>query len=86
MPETTLALSESGPIRRFTDAKIGEAVDKALAAIPADKKGAVLAVANKDGARLVAAARLTAGWSIVGVLEKPWSGELKAEVATRFVW
>lgn len=87
MPETVLPFEISGgAIRRFSDAKIGAAVDAALATIPKDKTGAVLAVADKDQVRLVAAARLGANWSVVGVLEKQWKGDLRAEAAVRFAW
>lgn len=86
MPETSLAISQDGAIRRFSDAKIGAAVDNVLATIPANKSGAVLAVADKHGARLAVAARIGDQWSVVGVLEKPWTGELKAEAAIRFAW
>lgn len=87
MPETVLPFEiGGGAIRRFSDAKIGAAVDAALATIPRDKTGAVLAVADKDQVRLVAAARLGANWSVVGVLEKQWKGDLRAEAAVRFAW
>ncbi len=86
MPETTLAISQDGPLRRFSDAKIAASVDAVLATIPADKKGAVIAVATREGARLAVAARLGDSWSMVGVLEKKWTGELKAEAAVRFAF
>lgn len=84
--ETTLAITQDGPLRRFSDAKIGAAVDSVLATIPANKTGAVLAIADTHGAKLAVAARIGDAWSVVGVLEKPWKGELKAEAAVRFAW
>ena len=88
MPDSDLTVIESSGslIRRFSDDKIHAAVTAALASIPADRTGAVLAVADAKGARLSVAARLGDAWSIVGVLEKPWKGELKGEAAVRFAW
>ena len=83
---TTLEIDKSGPIRRFSDAAIQANVASALAALPAGKKGAVLAVGNLDGARLAVVARLGEDWSVVLVAEKPWKGGLAAEAAVQFSW
>ena len=81
MPETNLAITTDGPLRRFSDAKVGAAVDTVLATIPADKSGAVLAVADLHGARLAVAARIGSNWTIVGVLEKPTGIQAASSVA-----
>lgn len=73
-------------VRVFSNETIQKAVNDALATIPEGKKGAVLAVADLEGARLVAAARLSSGWSIVGILDKPWNGKLNALAEVRFEW
>lgn len=88
MSDSTLTLVQEpgSPLRRFSDARIAASVDSVLATIPADKTGAVVAVADKHGAKLAVAARIGDAWSVVGVLEKPWKGELKAEAAVRFAW
>jgi len=83
-PADPLAIDISGPIRRFADTKLQESVTRVLAMIPANKHAAIIAVASKDGARLAAAARIGGDFSIMGVLEKPWKGTLKAEAA--LVW
>lgn len=86
-PSTLTIVQELGsPLRRFSDDRIAASVNSVLATIPADKTGAVLAVADKHGARLAVAARLGDSWTMVGVLEKPWQGELRAEAAVRFAW
>jgi hypothetical protein len=79
-----LAIDTSGPIRRFSDSAIQERVNKALATLPPDKKLAVVAVANQNEARLAVMARLGTQFSVMGVLEKPYKGELRAEAAVVF--
>lgn len=61
-------------------------VQRALDAVPVDKSGAILAFADREQAGLAVMARLGKGWSFVGRLEKPWSGELEASVALVKVW
>jgi hypothetical protein len=69
-------ITETGGLRRFADAEVQAAVDRALAQIPPDKRGAVLEVgADLDGVQAVAAVRLDGGWSLMGVLERRFSGE-----------
>lgn len=73
-------------IRRFSDQRIGEAIDKALATVPAGQHGAAIAYATTEGARLAVAGRLGDHWSIVVAASKDWSGELEVEAAVRYTW
>lgn len=74
-------------LRRFSDAKLGESIDKALATIPADRTGAVVLVGSPSGARLVAAAKIGRHWSVVMATEyNLGSRRLDAEAAVRFSW
>ncbi len=83
---TDLSIDTSGPLRRFADSNIAASVDAVLATLSPDKRGAVLAIADGDGARLAAVARLADGWSVVGVLERKWSGEIEGQAVVRFDW
>ena len=79
-----LAIDTCGPIRRFVDSRLQASVAEICAGIPADKHACVIAVANLTGARLVAAVRVGGDFSLVGLCEREWKGELKAEAA--LVW
>lgn len=74
-------------IRRFSDAKIGESIEKALAVVPAGKTGAVVAVADLKGVRLATMARLGQHWSVVVVTGFEWKDRRpNVEAAVRFAW
>lgn len=81
-------LENAGGIRRFDDAAIQEAIDAALANVPAGKRGAVVAYVDHRGdARLAAAARIGEHWSVVGVLShQPSNGKVDGAAAIRMVW
>ena len=58
-------LVEENGIRRFGVQDIQKHIDSALAAVPAEKKGAILDVdMGPGGVRAVVAARLDGGWSV----------------------
>lgn len=82
VPVTGVVEPEVGQeIRAFPITSLRESIDKAIASIPEGHHVAVVAYADLKGARMAAYAKLGGGWSFVGVLEKPWKGELKAEAA-----
>lgn len=76
-------------VRPFDLATIQASIDKALAALPPDTHGAVVAHADlTGGARLVVAARVGTHWSFVGSLGhslRP-GAKLEAEAEVRFAW
>lgn len=74
------------PIRKFVDSDINAAIDKALAQVPRDQNGAVIAFANKTDIRLAVVGKVGEHWSAVGVLDRPWNGQLDGEAAVRFSW
>lgn len=84
--DTLTVVSTEGPIRRFADTGIQAAIDKAVAGLRPDQTGAVVAVATASEIRLAVVGRIGTHWSALGVLEKPFKGELKAEAALRFAW
>lgn len=73
-------------VRKFADANVQAAVDRALAAVPAGKSGAVVAYANLQGASLAVMARIGDHWSVVAAAYKPFGGALAAEAETRWTW
>jgi hypothetical protein len=85
MPDSPLAIVQvpGSQIRRFADDGVNAAVSKMLATIPADKHAQLFAVADLTGAKVGVAWKIAGGWSITGVLEKPWKGDLKGEIAMR---
>ena len=86
MTDTNLLIVPEAPgsvIRRFSDDKINAAVNSALAGIPEGQHAALFAVADLKGAKVGVAWKIDGHFSVVGVLEKPWSGDLKGELAAR---
>jgi hypothetical protein len=70
------AITETSGVRRFDDSAVQAAVDRVLASLPDDKRAAVLEVgADEMGVQAVAAVKLDGGWSLMGVLERRYSGE-----------
>jgi hypothetical protein len=88
-----LKLTESGPLRRFTNPYTQAALDSALSEITAGDPVAVVAhhVYNNDGTRienvtkLSIVARLPAGFSVMAAGYKDWTkGDIGAE--GKIVW
>lgn len=61
-------------------------LDQALAALPADKSGALAFVATTKGVEAVIAARLGSGWEIAGRVGMPWGGKLEGGVQVTKSW
>jgi hypothetical protein len=73
-------------IRKFADAEIQKSIDRVLQGLEEDRMGAVVAYGGRNGASLAVMAKIGGNWSVVGVLNKPWKGELEYEAAVRFAW
>ncbi len=73
-------------IRRMTDLAAQNAVDKALASLPADKRGAVVMYATKDEVRAGVFGRIGKNWTYCGTLSRSWSGEISGEAEVRFTF
>jgi len=71
-------------IRKFADANIAGAIDRALPSLPAGRRIAVVAAANMTGATGAVMVRLGDEWSFVTTVSKPWRGSLGAEAAVRW--
>ncbi len=82
-------IDKSGVIRRFKDVDIQARIDAALATLPPETRGAVLAYADNDGAKLAIMGKkeLWSGdlaWTVVAA--KPYDGPFEAEAAVRYTW
>lgn len=70
--------------RYFTNNKIQGAINNALAKLPADRKLAVVAHADLEGASLTTVVKLDKKWSVQAGAYKAWKGPLSAEAEV--VW
>jgi len=80
-PEKFFGLIPSETVRRFADPQLQEQIDKLFAGLPADKKAVELEVGfDQRGVAVVAAAKLNAGWSILGGVswdtDRSWGGKV----------
>lgn len=73
------------PIRIFSDAALQASIDTLLASLPADHRAAAVDVdADARGIRAVAVVRLDGGWSVMGALDRRFSGEWGGKVQVRW--
>ncbi len=75
----------------FSPTDIDIAVKTAFASassIPSDHRGAVLFAADQDGAKVILAARVSAGspWTISAIVDHPWTGGLQYGVTLGRTW
>lgn len=61
-------------------------LDEAFQAIPANHRGALLVIADQDGARAMVAAKLGANWSVAAGASKPWHGKIEGQVSLLGSW
>lgn len=74
-------------IRKMADEAAQSAVDKALATLPADKHGAVVAYATGEELRMGVFGRMGSHWTYCGTLSRQWSdGKLGGEAEIRFTF
>ena len=75
-------------IRPFpiSDATILKSVNDAIAALPPGGRGALIAYADTDGARVGVVANLGHGWSFVGHVGGEYKGKLVADASLVFQW
>jgi hypothetical protein len=78
-------------IRQFNDSGIQKSIDRALAELPAGKKGAVVAYYDVKTRKMSGAvvARLGRNWSVVGSLRHRVGAplaDLEGGAAVRFTW
>jgi hypothetical protein len=74
-------------IRIFNNSAIQASIDKALASVPKDKSGSVVAFIDESKTvQLAAAGKLGDNWSIVGQFKKPYHKPIEASAAVVFTW
>lgn len=74
-------------VRAVPDPTMQAAIDGALARLEPEEKGAVVGYADLNAAQLVVMARLEAGWSFVGIVQREWATkDVKAGAEVRFSW
>lgn len=73
-------------VNRFSDGQLQAAIDRALAALPADKRGSLVAHVDTTGATLTVVERLGAHWSIKAGAIYPFGGKLSAEAEVVASW
>lgn len=78
-------IKDAGPDRRLTAAALNAQIDSALAGI-GPGHGAVVAVADTKGVKLVGISRIDEHWSVTGVVEHDWKGDYRASAAVRYAW
>jgi hypothetical protein len=79
-------MTETVVVRKFGDSAIQAAIDRALAALPADRSIAIVAHADLNGASLTAVGKIGEHWSVSGSVSKPWNGPLSAEAEVIGSW
>jgi hypothetical protein len=63
-----------------------DAIQVHLDKIPADKRGALIVVADINGARAHLAAKINDHWSVALEAGKPWDGPVSGQVMSYVEW
>lgn len=87
--EVEAGIDKSQAIRKFSDLSIQAHIDQALAELPPDTRGAVVAYADNTGAKLAILGKAEVGpgnlaWTVVAA--KPYDGPVEASAAVRYSW
>lgn len=69
-----------------TRAAVHDSLESAFKAIPDGKRGALLVVADQDGARALLAARIGHNWQLAGGVDKAWAGPVQGQVVIQGAW
>ena len=77
---------ETVSLKKFSDAHVQAAIDRALAVLPPDRTVAIVAHADLEGASITAIGKIGDHWSVSGHVSKPWKGELRAEAEVIASW
>ena len=83
---TKMTLLDGKEIRVFSDASLQARVDKVLASLPDEVKGAVVAHGDLSGASLSVVGKVGTHWTVVASGYRSWLGELKGEADVRYAW
>ena len=81
--ESTYAMDK--PVTPISDA-VKLSITDAFKAVPEGKRGALLVIADEQGARVMVAARLGEHWKVAAGTSKPWDGPVSGLVAIEGSW
>lgn len=73
----------TGPLTKSIRSQIESTI---AAIVPADKNGAVLAIANMEGATIMVAHRINQHWQLSADVTRKWSGPVSGEVKLLGTW
>lgn len=69
-----------------TRTTVHDSLASAFQSIPDGKRGALLVVADQDGARALLAARIGHHWQLAAGADKPWTGPVTGQVVIQGAW
>ena len=84
--ELTKKLIEGNEVRVFSNAALQAQVDKAVATLPDNAAGAVVAHGDLNGASLTVVGKVGDHWTVVAAGFRSWQGELAGEAQVRYTW
>ena len=74
-------------VRKFADAQLQGAIDRAIAGLPPDTKAADLTIGfDQRGVQVIGAVKLDHGWSLLGGVSWDTTGEWGGKVSVRRAW
>lgn len=85
-PGLVKKLIDGKEVRIFSNASLQQSVDRVLATLPNDAKGAVVAHADLGGASLSVVGKVGNNWTVVASGYRTWQGQLSAEADIRYSW
>ena len=65
---------------------IRDSLSDAFKAVPDNKRGALVVIADEQGARAMLAAKLGDNWKVAAGVSKPWDGPVTGSVAIMGTW
>lgn len=84
--ELTKKYIDGNEIRVFSNTALQAQVDKAVATLPENAAGAVVAHGDLNGASLSVVGKVGDHWTVVAAGYRSWAGELSGEAEVRYTW
>lgn len=85
-PKLTKKFINGDEIRVFSDSALQSQIDKVLATLPDDAKGAVVTHADFSGASVSVVGKVGDHWTVVAAGYRKWTGEMNAAADIRYAW
>lgn len=80
------SLSKQTDFRKSIDAQTKRAVSEALAEIPPGQTGALIVIADQNGARAQMAWKINDRWKVANEVGSTWHGKVEGRVAVVGSW